>query len=632
MSFSTEKYDCIVVGGGHAGCEAVLSVARMGLNTLLVTIKIDKIGQMSCNPSVGGLAKSHLVFEIDALGGEMGFITDKTGTQFRMLNTSKGAAVWSLRAQVDRILYREEIGKVIENEKNITLKEGIVEKILSYNGKVVGVTTKEGMEYRAKTVILATGTFLNGLIHIGLEHYPAGRVDEPPAVGLSHSLEQIGFSLGRLKTGTSARISRKSIDFSTLVPQFGDDYPEHFCMRTENFHPEQIPCYLTTTNDKMHKIILKNLDRSPLFTGAIKGVGPKYCPSIEDKVVRFPERKSHQVFLEPDGKTTDIFYINGLSSSLPSDVQNEMLRTIKGLENVDIIKPGYGIEYDFVYPMQIFPTLETKKVNGLFLAGQINGTSGYEEAAAQGIMAGINAVLKIRGEEPFILQRDKAYIGVLIDDLITKQIKEPYRMFTSLAEYRLLLRQDNADSRLLKYGHNFGLVKKKYLNRLEKRDKEVNRSIEKLKKTNVLPKQINKILKKKKSSEISETRPLFQILKRPEISIIDIQPLTGTIDPDIAKRIEIFAKYDGYIEKQEQEVKRMKQLENTPLPLDFDYTTLKGLSKEAAEKLNAVKPITLGQASRISGVRTSDISLLMVHLKRMKSDIRYQKTENRKSN
>ncbi|MCK4233794.1 tRNA uridine-5-carboxymethylaminomethyl(34) synthesis enzyme MnmG [candidate division WOR-3 bacterium] len=632
MNVTTEKYDCIVVGGGHAGCEAVLSAARMGLNTLLVTIKIDKIGQMSCNPSVGGLAKSHLVFEIDALGGEMGFITDKTGTQFRMLNTSKGAAVWSLRAQVDRILYREEIGKVIENEKNITLKEGIVEKILSYNGKVVGVTTKEGMEYRAKTVILATGTFLNGLIHIGLEHYPAGRVDEPPAVGLSHSLEQIGFSLGRLKTGTSARISRKSIDFSNLMPQFGDDYPEHFCMRTENFQPEQIPCYLTTTNDKMHKIILKNLDRSPLFTGAIKGVGPKYCPSIEDKVVRFPERKSHQVFLEPDGKTTDIFYINGLSSSLPSDVQNEMLRTIKGLENVDIIKPGYGIEYDFVYPMQIFPTLETKKVNGLFLAGQINGTSGYEEAAAQGIMAGINAVLKIRGEEPFILQRDKAYIGVLIDDLITKQIKEPYRMFTSLAEYRLLLRQDNADSRLLKYGHNFGLVKKKYLNRLEKRDKEVNRSIEKLKKTNVLPRQINKILKKKKSSETHETRPLFQILKRPEISIIDIQPLTGTIDPDIAKRIEIFAKYDGYIEKQEQEVKRMKQLENTPLPLDFDYTTLKGLSKEAAEKLNAVKPITLGQASRISGVRTSDISLLMVHLKRMKSDIRYQKTENRKSN
>lgn len=625
MNVSTEKYDCIVVGGGHAGCEAALTAARMGIHTLLITINAERIGQMSCNPSIGGLAKSHLVFEIDALGGEIGFNTDKTGTQFKMLNTSKGAAVWSLRVQSDRIAYREEMKKTIEKEVNLTVSEGIVEKILTEKGKVIGISTTKGMEFRAKTVIIAAGTFLNGLIHIGLDHFPAGRVDEPPAIGLSDSLSKLGFSIGRLKTGTSARVSGKTIEFSKLKSQFGDKNPLQFSKRTKNLNPEQMPSFITATNEKTHKIILRNLDRSPLFIGIIKGKGPKYCPSIEDKVVRFRERKSHQVFLEPDGRTTDVFYLNGLSTSLPEDVQEEMLRTVKGLENVQIIRPGYGIEYDFVYPTQIFPTLETKNISGLYLAGQINGTSGYEEAAAQGIMAGINAVLKIRKEKPFVLSRSEAYIGVLIDDLITKKVTEPYRMFTSLAEFRLLLRQDNADTRLLKYGYKFGLISKKQMDKLQNRDWETKKIIEKMKTTIVAPKEINEVLTKRKSRKIDESRSLFQILKRPEVSISDIVNITGPIRDEVAKRVEIFAKYDGYIEKQELQVRRMKELENTPLPLDIDYSELKGISKEGAEKLNEIKPTTLGQASRVSGVRTSDISLLMIHLKRMRSGIRKQK-------
>lgn len=617
MNVTTEHFDCIVVGGGHAGCEAALATARMGVHTLLLTIQRDMIGQMSCNPSVGGLAKSHLVFEIDALGGEIGYNTDKTGTQFRMLNTSKGAAVWSLRAQVDRIAYRETMREVTENQQNLAVREDTVEELLVQNKVIIGVATASGMEYRAKAVIISTGTFLNGLIHIGLEHFPAGRTGERPSTHLSSSLKKCGFSLGRLKTGTSARILGKSINFSHLAAQYGDENPDHFSIRTEQFAPEQLPCYITATNERTHTIILKNLDRSPLFTGIIKGVGPKYCPSIEDKVVRFKERKSHQVFLEPDDRTTDVYYINGLSSSLPEDVQVDMLRTVKGLENVEILRAGYGIEYDFIFPTQIFPTLETRKIRGLYLSGQINGTSGYEEAAAQGIMAGINAVQKIRGEKPFVLSRDEAYIGVLIDDLITKEIAEPYRMFTSLAEFRLMLRQDNADTRLLNYGYQYGLVNKTYVETLDKRNHTIKETIEKIKKTIIVPEAINETLRKRNTREIGEPKPLFQILKRPEISYSDIEHIAGTIPPEVAKRVDIHAKYDGYIERQLLEAKRMKEFENTMLPQKIDYAALQGLSKEAAEKLNKIKPVTLGQASRISGVRASDISLLLVHLKRL---------------
>jgi tRNA uridine 5-carboxymethylaminomethyl modification enzyme len=619
MNSSTEIYDCIVVGGGHAGCEAALASGRMGVKTLLITIRTDKIGQMSCNPSVGGLAKSHLVFEVDALGGEIGFNTDKTGIQFRMLNTSKGSAVWSLRAQVDRDWYKREIQRVLEGEENITVKEDCVEDILVKKNRVVGITTKKGAEYRADSIVLATGTFLGGLAHIGLDHFPSGRIGEPPAIQLSKTLSRLGFSLGRLKTGTSARVSGKSLDFTDLTPQYGDENPEKFSMRTTSFKPTQYPCYLTSTNKKTHEIILKNLDRSPLYTGVIKGIGPKYCPSIEDKVVRFRERKSHQVFLEPDGASMDIYYLNGLSSSLPEDVQRDMLRTIKGLENVEIIRPGYGIEYDYVYPTQILPTMETKKIKGLFLAGQINGTSGYEEAAAQGIIAGINSVLRLTDKPPFTLSRDEAYIGVLIDDLITKEITEPYRMFTSRAEFRLLLRQDNADTRLLHYGKKYGLVEESYLKKLQKRDNDIEETIGNLRKSIIVPSEINRILIRKNSTEISEPQPLFQILKRPEISFEDIKHLTEEVSQEVSKRVETFAKYDGYIQKQRSEAQRMKDLENSRLPQDLDYTTLKGLSKEGAEKLNEFKPTTLGQASRLEGVRSSDISLLMIHLKHLMS-------------
>jgi len=619
-----QDFDVIVVGGGHAGCEAALAAARMGLKTLLLTINLDTIGQMSCNPSVGGLGKSQLVFEVDALGGEIGYNTDKTGIGFRMLNTRKGPAVWSLRAQVDRRKYRDEMRRVLGIQKNLCWSQEMVTEILITNCKlqnakckVMGVRTQTGREYLSKFVILTTGTFLSGLAHIGLRHFLAGRMGEPPSNELSECLRKLGFKLGRLKTGTSPRIDGKTIDFSVLGVQPPDERPSHFSYRTKDFNPKQVPCYITHTNKKTHEIIIKNLDRSPLYQGIIKGTGVRYCPSIEDKIVRFGDKHSHQIFVEPDGLDVDEYYLNGVSTSLPEDVQLDILHSIKGLENSEPIRPGYGIEYDFVYPTQLYPTLETKNVKNLYLAGQINGTTGYEEAAAQGMMAGINAALKIMGKEPFILKRTEAYIGVLIDDLVTKGTNEPYRMFTGRAEHRLILRQDNAAERLMKYGVKFGLVDKKAYKELEKKEKKVLQTVEDLKKKSVNPKDINPLLKKCNSKEIKSSTTLFHILKRPEVKYRDIARFMMPLEEDIQIKVEICVKYDGYIKREEESVKRMEALENKKIPKSIDYSKVTGISNEAKEKFSEIRPITLGQASRIPGIRPTDISVLLISLKKM---------------
>ncbi|MCK4352790.1 tRNA uridine-5-carboxymethylaminomethyl(34) synthesis enzyme MnmG [candidate division WOR-3 bacterium] len=640
------NFDCIVVGGGHAGCEAALVASRMGLNTLFLTLNLDTIGQMSCNPSMGGLGKSQLIFEVDALGGEIGYATDQTGIGFRMLNTKKGPAVWSLRTQVDRKKYREFMQNILRNQKNLILKQAEVAEIIVKNNKAKGICTRTGMEYFGSAIILTTGTFLNGLIHIGLKHYPSGRMGELPSKDLSDSLKKLGFKLGRLKTGTSPRVDKNTIDFSKLIPQEPDKEPAHFSYRTHQkseirsqrlaggFNPPKVPCYITHTNRKTQEIILKNLDRSPLFSpkGIIKGIGPRYCPSIEDKYVKFKEKSSHQVFIEPDGLDTNECYLNGLATSLPEDVQISLLHTIPGLEKVEIIRPGYGIEYDFAYPNQVYPTLETKLVKNLYFAGQLLGTSGYEEAAAQGMVAGINACLprsdkrsgtetarqaslKVKKKSPFILSRQEAYIGVLIDDLVTKPIREPYRMFTSRVEHRLILRQDNACERLMKYGAKFGIVNKKDYNKVNEMMANVNLKLKELKTRRVTPNEINSILKAHHSAPITYPVSLFQILKRPEINYSMIEPLAGSLNPEIENKIEIQAKYDGYIKREYQLVKRMKKLEDYKIPDAFNYSTIKGLSREAREKLSQTRPLTLGQANRIPGVRSSDLTCLIVALK-----------------